>query len=227
MRRQGLILALLGALLLAACGRQSVPPATPAALDRDRAGSQATVSVGIRYHGAEPPAIVYLPTGTGTVPTATALPAPAPLRTARGSGSALGAAVVEFHGWRVACVGIERPPSTLVWSPAGHRLQAVGAWLVVAVEVRNTEATARSIWGEDFAVTDARGRVFPFPLMLGGTDYSAFRGGQRLGEPIAPGVAARYYLAFDVARDAQGLRLLFHGAQPSAAWVEVARDLDR
>jgi len=38
---------------------------------------------------------------------------------------------------------------------------------------------------------------------------------------------ARYYLAFDVAGDAQGLRLLFHGAQPSATWVEVARDLER
>jgi hypothetical protein len=225
-RRQGLILALILSLLLAACGRPAVPPATPA-LDPDGAGSRATVSVGIAYHTAQPPAVVYLPTGTGTVPTATALPAPAPLRAARGSGSAPGAAAVEFHGWRVACVGTERPPGTLVWSPAGHRLQAVGAWLVVAVEVRNTERTARSIWGEDFAVTDARGRVFPFPLMLGGTDYSAFRGGQRLGEPIAPGAAARYYVAFDVAREAQGLRLLFHGAQPSAAWVEVARDLDR
>ncbi len=40
-------------------------------------------------------------------------------------------------------------------------------------------------------------------------------------------MAARYYLAFDVAGDAEGLRLLFHGAQQSAAWVEVARELDR
>jgi hypothetical protein len=79
---------------------------------------------------------------------------------------------------------------------------------------------------QPFVVRDSRLRSFGPTAALGAADYSAFRGGQRLGEPVAPGTTARYYLAFDVPTDASGLRLVLT-SRPVANGFEVSFDLGR
>jgi hypothetical protein len=223
---------LLLALALAACGTprvtisvQSAHNATPTAT----VGVAATAAVGITYRASMPPEVIHLPTGPtptfgSTSPflvTPTAIVrTPAPYRPA-----AIGQSVGAW-GWSYRCAGAESPSDGLVWSSAGNRLQALGSWVVVALDMRNTQANSQVVRADEFVVFDGQSRSHAPTGALGAADYSAFRGGQRFGEPVPPGATARYYLAFDVPADARDLRLVLI-SHPTANGFEVSFDLGR
>jgi hypothetical protein len=215
--------------ILTACGVPSVTinvhpeskPLTP------------TPSIGIAYRPAQQPDVVYLPTPRST-PTpirggAVWMPTPTtiPRRAVSASGPATIGQTISAWGWGFRCTGSEAPGATLAWSSAGNRLGATGSWAVVTIEMTNTQPMPQAVRAEDFAVRDGQLRVYRATSALGATDFSAFRGGQQLGEPVPPGAMARFYLVFDVAADARGLRLIFTGSRPAADGFEASFDLGR
>lgn len=108
--------------------------------------------------------------------------------------------------------------TTLVWSAAGDTSAAAGTWLVVPVELTNTGAANFGVNSWDFRLTDAAGHRYAVSDDLGALAYSAYAGGLTLGGQVPPGVAGRYYLVFDVAPAATGLRLQFlQGDRPAVA----------
>lgn len=221
------------ALLLAGCG--SAPLSTPTPTPGNRPAA-------VAYRAPQPPDTVILPTAAGAAPTAradeiylaTATPprsvgqATASTRSANGAPAPVPLGQpLRAWGWRVGCAGVEMPGATLAWSPVGQRLQAIGRWVVVALDATNEETAPRAFRGEDFIVRDAQDRIYRLVAALGAADYSVFRGGARPGESLPPGSAARYYLVFDVTADASGLRLIFHGSRPAIDGREFSLDLGR
>lgn len=226
------------AIFLAACTAPSITinvnqsgTATATATPR----TAATLTVAIAQHAVLPPESVVLPSG----PTVTAppfqpgqliqptLPVPTPIvqTPALYRPAAIGQAVGAW-GWSFRCTGAESPPEGLAWSPAGNRLQPVGKWVVAALDLTNSQPAPQSIRADEFVVRDSQLRAFGPTAALGAADYSAFRGGQRFEEPVAPGATARYFLAFDIPADAVGLRLVLT-SRPVANGFEVSFDLGR
>lgn len=109
--------------------------------------------------------------------------------------------------WDVTLVSVERPGKTLVWSQFGNQSAAAGEWLVVAVTMRNTGKENFGVNTHDFELQG--GATYKVSSDIGALSYSEFKGGQRIGGQVPPGVDVTYHIPYDVAPGATGLVLVF------------------
>lgn len=137
------------------------------------------------------------PTPTEKPPTPTPTPRP-------GIGQAVG-----VKNWDLAVRATERPGKELVWSQFGNKDLAAGTWFVVVVDMKNTGDRNFNVNAHDFELKTAAGATYSVSTILGAYTYSEYKGAQRLGGQVPPGVTVRYYIPFDIAPDATGLTLTF------------------
>lgn len=134
-------------------------------------------------------------------PSATARPTPTPppgLNT-----------TVSVMNWDIKATKAEKLGQTLTWSQYGNKSQAAGTWFVVTVEMKNTGKTNFGINTHDFKLLDASGIEYKTSDDFGTYAYSEYKGGQNIGKQVPPGVTVRYFVVFDIAPDAKGLRFQF------------------
>ena len=120
----------------------------------------------------------------------------------------VGSAVV-VKNWTLTVVHVDHPGQTITWSSVGNTSKAVGTWLVIQVELKNTGTQNFGVNGPDFSVLS--GAVhYDVSSDLGAISYSSLKGGANLGGQVPPGVTATYYLVFDIAPNAANLQLRFN-----------------
>lgn len=115
---------------------------------------------------------------------------------------------VSVKNWDVTVQKIEKPGKDLVWSQFGNKSTAAGTWFVVVVSMKNTGNQNFGVNGPDFELRGG-GNTYKVSTDLGAYSYSEFKGGQRVGGQVPPGVAVVYYVAFDIAPTATGLQFVF------------------
>ena len=105
--------------------------------------------------------------------------------------------------------GVGRPGQRLKWSDDGDTSAAHGTWLVVTVDMKNIGSRDFGVSTWDFTLIAADGTEYGLSADAGASAYSSYQGGGFVGEAIPPGMVVRYYLVFDIAPDAAGLRFIF------------------
>jgi hypothetical protein len=133
--------------------------------------------------------------------TATPPPAPTPLAGVN--------QVVSIKNWNLKVLGTEKPGKTITWTEFGNTVDAVGTWLIIPVELKNTGNANFGVHTFDFQLKDGKGVTYDHSSELGAFAYSKFKGGQDVGGQVPPGLTVKYYLVFDIAPDANGLKLVF------------------
>lgn len=113
----------------------------------------------------------------------------------------------QVKNWDITLVGVERPGKALVWSQFGNQSAAAGEWLVATVKMRNTGKENFGINTHDFELQGSA--TYKVSSDIGALTYSEFKGGQRLGAQVPPGVDVTYHIPYDVAPGASGLALVF------------------
>ncbi len=116
---------------------------------------------------------------------------------------------VSVPNWDVTAAGVEKPGTILKWSTFNNTSTAVGTWVIVAVDMKNTGTKNFGVNDHDFQLKDSAGNTYNVSSDGGASSYSEFKGGQRLGGQVPPGTTVRYYIAFDVGANATGLTLQF------------------
>lgn len=143
--------------------------------------------------------IIVAIVGSNQKPTVTGTPTPPP-----GVGSA-----VVVKNWTLTVVHVDHPGQTLTWSSFGNTSKAVGTWLVVQVQLKNSGTQNFGVNGPDFNVLSGATK-YDVTSDIGALTYSSTKGGANLGGQVPPGVAATYYLVFDIAPNAANLQLRFN-----------------
>lgn len=110
--------------------------------------------------------------------------------------------------WDVTLVSVDRPGKTLVWSQFGNQSAAAGEWLIAVVKLRNTGKENFGLNTHDFELQGSA--TYKVSSDIGALSYSEFKGGQRVGGQVPPGVDVTYHIPFDVAPGATGLALVFN-----------------
>lgn len=139
-------------------------------------------------------------------PSASVAPASAPPAAATTHGLN---ELVSVKNWDMAVAGVERPGKELVWSEFGNKALAAGTWIVIAFDMKNTGNTNFGVNTPDFELQAAGGITYKVTSDIAAFSYASFKKGQNIGGQVPPGVTVRYYVIFDVAPDATGLRLVF------------------
>ena len=116
---------------------------------------------------------------------------------------------VRVKHWDLVVTAVERPGQELPWSARGDKQAAGGTWFVVVLAMTNTDTHTWEVAVQDFELRDAQGHVYMVAPGTGGISYSVFKGGQRLGGRVPPGVTVRYYLPFDIDPAAADLTFVF------------------
>ncbi len=116
---------------------------------------------------------------------------------------------VSVPNWDVTATGVEKPGTILKWSTFNNTSTAVGTWVIVTVDMKNTGTKNFGVNDHDFQIKDSAGNTYNVSSDGGASSYSEFKGGQRVGGQIPPGITVRYYIAFDVGANATGLTLQF------------------
>ena len=111
--------------------------------------------------------------------------------------------------WDLVVAAIERPGTALQWTASGDTQGAVGTWFVVVLAMTNTDTHTRDVTTQDFELRDEQGHVYTVAPETGIFVYSVFKGGQRLGGQVLPGMAVRYYIPFDIDPTATDLTFVF------------------
>jgi hypothetical protein len=135
-------------------------------------------------------------------PTATPAPTPVPLPGIN--------QVVSVKNWDLKVLSTQKPGKALVWSEFGNQSDAAGTWLVIPIELKNTGNTNFGVNTFDFELKDGKGITYKYSTDVGASyGYSKYKGGQDVGGQVPPGVTVKYFLVFDIAPDATGLKLVF------------------
>jgi hypothetical protein len=147
--------------------------------------------------------------GGGAQAKPTDTPKPAPTATAVPQTYDLNQ-LVSVKNWDVAVGGVERPGKMLTWSQFGNVSNAAGTWVIVLCDLKNTGSQNFGVNTPDFQLLDGKGNKYNVSSDMGAIGYSQYKGGQAIGGQVPPGVSVRYYVPFDVAPDATGLRFIFN-----------------
>jgi hypothetical protein len=178
----------------------TVPPPTATVTSAPLAAAPITSSA------LTPPPIV-IPTLVPQAATPTALP-PQPIAATTAPAAAQ---AVSLKNWNVIVVSVERPGQTLKTSSSGTK-QALGQWLVIAVDMSNTGKENFGFNSFDFVLKTAAGVSIKEKDDFGFEgDYNRFRGGLDYGTQIPPGVTVHAFIAFDVGPDIAGMKMEFQG----------------
>jgi len=97
----------------------------------------------------------------------------------------------------------------LIWSQFGNKTTAAGEWVIVSVKMKNTGNTNFGVNTSDFEIKTGAGQTYNVSSDIGAYSYSEFKGGQRVGGQVPPGVEVVYHIPFDVAPAATGLTFTF------------------
>jgi uncharacterized membrane protein len=116
--------------------------------------------------------------------------------------------LVNVKNWDLAIQKVETPGKELVWSQFDNKSVAAGTWFVVALDMKNTGNQNFGVNSPDFELK-AGNVTYKVSDDLGTYSYSEFKGGQRIGGQVPPGVNVTYYIAFDVAPAAADLQFIF------------------
>ncbi len=137
-------------------------------------------------------------------PTATEKPAATPI-------PSVGQAV-SLKNWDVTVVTVEKPGPMLQTSSGGNKKTAIGQWIVLAVDLKNTGKENFGLNDFDFVLKDANGASIKVKNDLGfESGYNSYRGGLAYNTQIPPGSTVHAFIAFDVGPDANGMKLEFQG----------------
>jgi hypothetical protein len=119
---------------------------------------------------------------------------------------------VSLKNWNVTVVKVETPGQTLKTSTGNDTKQALGQWLVVAVDLSNTGKENFGFNSFDFVLKTANGTAIKEKDDFGfEDDYNRFRGGLGYNTQIPPGVTVHAFIAFDVGPNIAGMKLEFQG----------------
>jgi hypothetical protein len=117
--------------------------------------------------------------------------------------------VVSVPNWNVTAVSVEKPGKVLKTSQYGNTSTAIGTWVIVGVDLRNTGTRNFGVNDPDFQIKDGAGNTYNVSDDFGASEYGTNKGGQQIGGQVPPGATVRYYIAFDVSPTATGLALQF------------------
>ncbi len=116
--------------------------------------------------------------------------------------------LVNVKNWDLAIQKVETPGKELAWSQFGNKSAAAGTWFVVIVDMKNTGNQNFGVNTSDFELK-AGNTTYKVSDDLGTYGYGEFKGGQRIGSQVPPGVNVTYYVVFDVAPTAADLQFTF------------------
>ena len=116
--------------------------------------------------------------------------------------------LVSVKNWDLAIQKVEKPGKDLVWSEFDNKSTAAGTWFVVVVDMKNTGNQNFGVNTFDFELKSGN-VTYQVSDDLGAYSYSEFKGGQRIGGQVPPGVTVTYYVVFDVAPTATDLQFTF------------------
>lgn len=117
---------------------------------------------------------------------------------------------VSVKNWDLTVTAIEKPGKVLTWSEYKNTSNAVGTWLVIALDLKNTGKQNFGVNSFDFKLTDESGAKYDTSTDMGALSYSTYKGGLAVdGAQVPPGVDAKLYLVYDVSPTAKGLHLQF------------------
>ena len=148
----------------------------------------------------------------------TAIPQPTPPAVTYGLNQ-----LVTIQGWDMAIQRVDRIGTRLAWSQFANTVPSTGTWVVIIVDMKNTDAQPRAVNADQFVLRSGTS-VYPMaePTQVAG--YGAQRRGWRFGEPVPPGTSVSFYTVYDLPPDAKGLLLTFkHDTQPIFAVGDVTR----
>ncbi len=117
---------------------------------------------------------------------------------------------VALKNWDVTVVKVEKPGKTLQTSSSGTK-DAVGQWIVLTIDLKNTGKENFGFNGFDFVLKDKNGASIKQSDVVGGNSFNSYRGGQAFASQIPPGSTVRAYVVFDVAADATDMKVEFQG----------------
>jgi uncharacterized membrane protein len=141
-------------------------------------------------------------------PTNTTVP-PTPTRTATAGPQTYALnQLVSVKNWDLAIQKVETPGKELVWSKFDNKSTAAGTWVVVVVDMKNTGNQNFGVNSSDFELRSGNS-TYKVSDDIGTYGYSEFKGGQRMGGQVPPGVNVTYYIVFDVAPNAADLQFTF------------------
>lgn len=155
---------------------------------------------------------------TSAAAIGTAAPSTAPKPSASSVPASAAPAAATTHGlndlvsvknWDMAVAGVDRPGKEITWSQFGNKSQAAGTWLIVQFDMKNTGNTNFGVNTTDFELQAAGGITYKITTDAVQFSYASYQKAQPIGGQVPPGVTVRYYLIFDLAPDAQDLRLVF------------------
>ena len=116
--------------------------------------------------------------------------------------------LVSVKNWDLAIQKVETPGKELIWSQVGNKSAAAGTWFVVILDMKNTGNQNFGVNSFDFELKSGT-ITYKVSDDLSAYTYSEFKGGQRVGGQVPPGVSVTYYLVFDVAPNTSNLQLTF------------------
>ncbi len=118
--------------------------------------------------------------------------------------------LASVKNWDLAVNNVVRPGKELVWSQYGNKSTAAGTWFVVVVDMKNTGNTNFGVNTTDLELLAANGITYKVSTDGGASyEYSGYKGAQRIGGQVPPGVNVTYHVVFDVAPNATDLKLVF------------------
>jgi hypothetical protein len=118
--------------------------------------------------------------------------------------------LASVKNWDLAVNNVVRPGKELVWSQYGNTSTAAGTWFVVVVDMKNTGNTNFGVNTTDLELLAANGITYKVSTDGGASyEYSGYKGAQRIGGQVPPGVNVTYHVVFDVAPNATDLKLVF------------------
>jgi uncharacterized cupredoxin-like copper-binding protein len=142
--------------------------------------------------------------GPSTPAAASAAPAPRPA-----NGQTYGVnELASVKNWELAIQKLDKPGKELVWSQFNNKSVAAGTWFVVVLDMKNTGNQNFGVNNSDFELKSGN-VTYKVSDDAGTYGYSGFKGGQRLGGQVPPGVSVTYYIVFDVAPNATDLQFTF------------------
>lgn len=115
---------------------------------------------------------------------------------------------VTAGNWEYTVTDVERTSEPLVWSDYGNQTEAKGEWVIVKMTLKNIGKKNFSINTHDFELVTGDGTKYSTSTE-GGVSYGYHEHHKlsRLGEQMPPGLPIETAVIFDVAPNAQNLKL--------------------
>jgi len=116
---------------------------------------------------------------------------------------------VSVKNWDMTVTGVDKKGSSIQTSTYSTET-AVGTFLVVKVDMKNTGMMNFGVNTTDYSLKDAKGNTYSTSSKFLFSGYGKDQGGTDIGGQVPPGVTVHYFIVFDVAPDAAGLKLQFN-----------------